>query len=614
MYRHVTNQNLNPPNQPSSLKQALAISVPRLHQAPCCIPSVTILTTLAALTLTVCLLSGCGAPRAGTARSDSSPDKSIAEEPEATEQSTEEVVFESAATIDPVELNLPDELPAETASTAASASQPLAPPPAAMPARSRSRAASTTHHRYSNSRTQAATSQSWQSVESNSEEFAAGSSQPSAALESIDQKANVPETISQPAKTNSASPKLPTQVEVFYATDRQRVASISKGDLRKVFSWAFLLGFLALITGIFGSMYQRQSVKLIAATACVGCLVLSYGGWIEWQQRARLKDNGNVWYTHDIKIPKTGANVGSTLTDEPFESLDYGRCLVTIPPNHQTGIVEAPSITKFELTEDADKHVVLEKITLSRSSEFFGHLNDRLESGSNEALIFIHGYNVSFNDAVKRTAQIAHDVKFQGAPVCYSWPSRGGLEDYTRDMANADWSVIHLQEFLASLFEQSQADKIHLIAHSMGNRVLMQALDRLALQNEQETRFGQIVLAAPDVSANDFRQRYSGVIRHMADHVTMYASSRDRALMVSAGVHGHDRAGLAGAGIVVVDGIDTIDVSHIDTSLIGHSYYGDNPELIDDLAAIILQSKPTASRTWLERIDTAANRFYWKFR
>ena len=344
--------------------------------------------------------------------------------------------------------------------------------------------------------------------------------------------------------------------------------------------------------------------------------MLSYGGWIEWQQRARLKDDGDVWYTHDLKIVSNTPhqNPDATTSEESFDALDYGICEVSIPPNHQIGLVEAPSITRFELTEDPEKHVVLKKITRSDSSEFFNQLNHRLDNGSDEALIFIHGYNVSFNNAVKRTAQISHDVKFQGTPICYSWPSRGGLEDYTRDMANADWSVVHLQDFLASLFEKSRAGKIHLIAHSMGNRVLMQALDRLALQNQTETRFGQIVLAAPDVSANDFRQRYSTVIRQMADHVTLYASSRDRALMVSAGVHGHDRAGLAGANIVVVDGIDTIDVSHIDTSLIGHSYYGDNPELIDDLAAIILRAKPTSSRSWLQRIDTAANRFYWKFR
>ena len=432
-----------------------------------------------------------------------------------------------------------------------------------------------------------------------------------AAPQSPDAHSNSP----RPQQTVDVSPenKQPANVEVFYATDRHRIASVSKGDLWNVFSWAFQLGLVTLIAGILGSLYQRQGIKLIAASTGIACLVLSYGGWIEWQQRTRLKHDGDVWYTHDLKIVSDTSHSLNTSADSS-EALDYGICQVTIPPNHQTGLVEAPSITRFELTEDPEKHVVLKKITRSDSSEFFSQLNHRLDSGSDEALIFIHGYNVSFNNAVKRTAQISHDVKFQGTPICYSWPSRGGLEDYTRDMANADWSVVHLQDFLASLFEKSRAGKIHLIAHSMGNRVLMQALDRLALQSQTETRFGQIVLAAPDVSANDFRQRYSTVIRQMSDNVTLYASSRDRALMVSAGVHGHDRAGLAGDDIVVVEGIDTIDVSHVDTSLIGHSYYGDNPELIDDLKAIILRAKPTSSRSWLQRIDTAANRFYWKFR
>ena len=87
-----------------------------------------------------------------------------------------------------------------------------------------------------------------------------------------------------------------------------------------------------------------------------------------------------------------------------------------------------------------------------------------------EALVFIHGYNVSFENAVKRTAQIAYDLQFPGAPVCYSWPSRGGLADYTRDENQAEWTVVHLHTFLQELVQQSGAKSVHLIAHSMGNR------------------------------------------------------------------------------------------------------------------------------------------------
>jgi esterase/lipase superfamily enzyme len=574
--------------------------------------------------ISIVLAVGCGGPRADMARSEPAPAELEIEETTEAADWNDAITAETSLNKEAAEEAFASEA-VPVASSAVKLEPAASPTPvpraaaSAMPAAQRNAASEKTK---STSRTVSRARHSWGGAEKQANDVAVKPNAPSAAPVSAavaksdtitPAEAVSEQTEEQTTDTASTLSNQSTKVEVFYATDRKRVAAFTKGDLWRVFGWAFQLGLLALIAGLIGSYYQRQTVKLIAAVASIACLVLGYGGWIEWQQRSTIKDNGDIWYTHDIKIPSADTD-SLTISDGAPESLDYGRCLVSIPPNHQTGIVESPSITRFELTEDPEKHVVLEKIARTDVSDFFNQLNERLDSGSNEALIFIHGYNVSFNNAVKRTAQISHDVKFQGTPICYSWPSRGGLEDYTRDMANADWSVIHLQDFLGSLFQNSQADKIHLIAHSMGNRVLMQALDRLALQNQTATRFGQIVMAAPDVSANDFRQRYSNVIRQMSDHVTLYASSRDRALMVSAGVHGHDRAGLAGDGIVVVDGIDTIDVSHVDTSLIGHSYYGDNPELIDDLAAIILQAKPTSSRSWLRRIDTAANRFYWTFR
>ncbi|MGI9516297.1 MAG: alpha/beta hydrolase, partial [Pirellulaceae bacterium] len=123
-----------------------------------------------------------------------------------------------------------------------------------------------------------------------------------------------------------------------------------------------------------------------------------------------------------------------------------------------------------------------------------------------------------------------------------------------------------------------------------------------------------IIMAAPDISAEEFRQRYADTLRKLSSQITLYASSRDRALMVSTSVHGHNRAGLAGDDICIVDGIDTIDVSHVDTSLIGHSYYGDNPALIDDLRALIQLAQTTSEREWLEQVKMASDKVYWKFR
>jgi esterase/lipase superfamily enzyme len=423
----------------------------------------------------------------------------------------------------------------------------------------------------------------------------------------------------------------PVKIEVFYVTDRASVNAIRSSDFLKTFRWPVMAVILALLAGLWSLTQRRLIPGLIALVILAGGLSTAHASIIRWQRLHRLATNNDVRYTSDLKRPQPG--------ERP---LDYGKCIVNIPPDHRVGHVDSPSLQRFEFTEDTQKHVILERVVRGQPADFFRDLNERLGSGNGQTFVFIHGYNVSFEDAVKRTAQVSFDLKFNGVPICYSWPSHGGLEDYTRDMANADWTVIHLQEFLTSLFDETQASRIHLIAHSMGNRALMQALDRLALQWNQERRqavslaagregqagasvqsllkrhepprFGQIIMAAPDISADEFRQRYAKTLRSLSSQITLYASSRDRALMVSTSVHGHNRAGLAGEEICVVEGIDTIDVSHIDTSLIGHSYYGDNPALINDLRALIQLSQSTSQREWLEQVQMAADKVYWKFR
>jgi esterase/lipase superfamily enzyme len=182
-------------------------------------------------------------------------------------------------------------------------------------------------------------------------------------------------------------------------------------------------------------------------------------------------------------------------------------------------------------------------------------------------------------------------------------------------MANADATVVALQSFLEETVRRTGSRTINLVAHSMGNRALLQALDRIAISNATSDRmFGQLVMAAPDVSDVDFKNRFYPSARKLASSVTLYASSRDRALLASTEIHGHNRAGLAGSNLIVLDGLDTIDVSEIDTSLIGHSYYGDHPELINDLRAIVELSQPASQREWLTRIIKPEGFSYFRFK
>jgi esterase/lipase superfamily enzyme len=98
-----------------------------------------------------------------------------------------------------------------------------------------------------------------------------------------------------------------------------------------------------------------------------------------------------------------------------------------------------------------------------------------------------------------------------------------------------------------------------------------------------------------------------------ADRVTLYASSNDEALVLSKKVHGYPRAGDSGAELIVLPGMDTIDVSTVDTSLLGHSYYGNNLTVLADLFDVLHESKPAESRPWLSPVQAGPLR-YWIFK
>ena len=152
-------------------------------------------------------------------------------------------------------------------------------------------------------------------------------------------------------------------------------------------------------------------------------------------------------------------------------TLSRGICEVTVPDSHQRGQVERPSLLRFEFREDQQKHVVLASAVELTQNDFQRRLADLVDQSSErDLLVFIHGFNVDFESAVQRTAQIAVDLPFHGVPVCYSWPSQGSLLGYTIDENNAAWTTSHLRAFLEELAETSGADSINLVAHSMGNR------------------------------------------------------------------------------------------------------------------------------------------------
>jgi esterase/lipase superfamily enzyme len=234
--------------------------------------------------------------------------------------------------------------------------------------------------------------------------------------------------------------------------------------------------------------------------------------------------------------------------------------------------------------------------------------------GARTALLFIHGYRTTFEDAARRTGQLAYDLGFQGAPVFYSWPSQGKLSGYIVDEANVEWTQADLAAFLADFLEQSDAEHIYLLAHSMGNRAMAKATASvIAARPELAGRIREVILAAPDIDADVFRQQLVPALAAVANPLTLYASSEDSAMRASKAIHGYARAGESGAGLVVAKGVETIDASGVDTGFIRHAYFAEQRSALSDMYYLINKHARAAERFGLQAVEGATGR-YWTFR
>lgn len=292
--------------------------------------------------------------------------------------------------------------------------------------------------------------------------------------------------------------------------------------------------------------------------------------------------------------------------------LEYGTLLVSIPRLHVPGQLESPSFWKLEFSEDPTKHVVLMTVTPRGKDDLLGLLRETTaNSGREDLFVFVHGFNVSFEDGARRTAQLNHDLGFPGVPVFYSWPSDGSMSPlaYTSDRGDAEWSAPHLEEFLQTLYNESGAKQIHLVAHSMGNYVTLTALRKLAERNA-DFKLATLVLAAPDFDTEVFERDIAPILPRVSQKTILYASSEDRALQVSRAVWNAPRLGDAGHDLCIVDALETVDATGVDLTELGHSYIGSTTQVIGDLAKAIVQRLMPPDRDLVKK-HRQTDQIYW---
>lgn len=268
---------------------------------------------------------------------------------------------------------------------------------------------------------------------------------------------------------------------------------------------------------------------------------------------------------------------------ERAQSLNFAAIDVSIPTSHKPGRVERPR----RGAADPKRHIVaINPAILAGSDEFTTELKTAIASrsaGERDILVFVHGFNTSFDEGVYRFSQIVHDSGFTGVPVLFTWASRGNALDYFYDRDSATAARDGLETTL-KIAAGTGAGRVHLMAHSMGNWVAMETLRQLRIGGDTNLggKLGEVILASPDVDVDVFKSQ----MRRLGPPdkpYTMLVSSDDRALLLSERLAGNKpRLGNYVEDREIADlGITVINVTKVSADKgLKHSKFSKSPDIV----------------------------------
>jgi len=230
---------------------------------------------------------------------------------------------------------------------------------------------------------------------------------------------------------------------------------------------------------------------------------------------------------------------GEMFSGDRGAAVSYAAITVSIPPDsaREIGQIQWPS----SIPGDPRRDFVTVSADYIEKPAFTASITaDAKQSRGGRVLVFVHGFNNRFDDAVYRFAQIVHDSKTPATPVLFTWPSRGEmkLRAYYYDRESANYSRDALEELLDTLNRNPSVNEISILAHSMGNWVTLEALRSRYIRPGRGTdKVKNVMLVAPDVDVDVFRTQ----IRRMGKNrprFALFVSQDDKALSLSKTIWG----------------------------------------------------------------------------
>ncbi len=274
--------------------------------------------------------------------------------------------------------------------------------------------------------------------------------------------------------------------------------------------------------------------------------------------------------------PVTGAYVGLRAPQETYATFN-----VSVPPNREVGEINWPE--EGEAPDPYTDFITTRAAILPDPALFRSELREALNSkpqADGGVVIFVHGFNTNFSEGLYRIAQINHDLDVKGVIVHYSWPSAASALGYIYDRDSVDFARDGLEDLIGQV-KAAGAERISLVAHSMGSYLAMETMRQMAIRNGNVPEIDSVFLMSPDIDVDLFVAQ-AETIGDLPQPFIILTSSKDRALGLSSFV--------SREGVRLGNLQDPSRVAHLDVTLIevgaysegtGHDTAVTSPEIVD---------------------------------
>ena len=297
---------------------------------------------------------------------------------------------------------------------------------------------------------------------------------------------------------------------------------------------------------------------------------------------------------------KVGEPPHSMFNERSTSEITFGKNYIILPREPELQPDEPETL--FTLNINGAKYEPsLSQNTILSPEEFSESIDsDIRESNESSALIYVHGFNESYERSVIRAGQISYDLGFPGSTFVFSWPARHSVTTYLSDLERARNSQRHFELFLNQILSTTGTSQIYVIAHHMGARIVVPALKHMySVQPNYRDRIREVILLAPDIEANRFTEEFTMFIGTENAPITLYSSINDPALEVSKMFNTDVLAGDSNELLLIVNNVETINAGTTSLSLNGHSSRSDSDSILGDIWDLVRNNLRAISRNKL---------------